>query len=64
MVPPADRGIEENRAGADRGIDAAPLPKLDDLVARIPAPVRETLDELFRAKFIAVRRYPGKSAGA
>ncbi len=35
-----------------------PLPALDDLVARIPGPVRETLDELFRAKFIGVRKYP------
>jgi hypothetical protein len=41
--------------------DGTPLPKLDDLVKRIPADVRETLDELFRAKFITVKRVP-KSA--
>jgi hypothetical protein len=35
---------------------AAPLPKLDELVNRIPAETRELLDELFRAKFTTVRR--------
>jgi len=39
----------------------APLPALDDLVKRIPGSVRETLDELFRAKFVKVQRVP-KSA--
>jgi len=33
-------------------------PPLETLVARIPPAVREILDELFRAKFIAVRNYP------
>jgi hypothetical protein len=41
--------------------DGKPMPALDDLVKRIPADVRETLDELFRAKFITVKRVP-KSA--
>jgi hypothetical protein len=38
--------------------DAAkvPLPSLDSLVSRIPAEVRETLEDLFRAKFTVVRR--------
>ena len=34
----------------------APLPSLDDLVKRIPADVRETLEDLFRVKFVAVKR--------
>lgn len=34
------------------------LPALDDLVARIPASTRALIDEMFRAKFIAVRRVP------
>jgi len=34
----------------------APLPSLDELVKRIPADVRETLDDLFRVKFTAVKR--------
>jgi hypothetical protein len=40
------------------------MPGLDELVARIPGPVREALDELFRARFTAVRRYPPEEAGA
>lgn len=37
------------------------LPPLDDLIKRIPAPARELMDELFRAKFVTVKRVP-KSA--
>lgn len=36
------------------------LPEIDALVARLPAEVRETLDELFRARFIAVKKLPKK----
>ncbi len=36
------------------------LPALDDLVQRIPAEVRELLEELYRVKFTAVRRVPAK----
>jgi hypothetical protein len=32
------------------------LPALDGLVARVPAEIRHALDDLFRAKFTAVRR--------
>lgn len=39
----------------------APLPALDDLVARIPAPTRELLGELFRARFVTVRRVPASA---
>jgi len=37
-------------------VESSPLPALDDLVPRIPADVREMLDDLFRAKFVSVRR--------
>jgi hypothetical protein len=37
-----------------------PLPALDTLVHRIPAEVREALEDLFRAKFTAVRRVPAR----
>lgn len=37
------------------------LPALDVLVQRIPAEVRETLEDLFRAKFTTVRRVPAKA---
>ena len=40
----------------DNGEGAKALPKLDDLVNRIPAETRELLEELFRARFTAVRR--------
>jgi hypothetical protein len=38
--------------------DTAPLPPLDDLVARIPTETRQLMDELFRAKFVTVKRVP------
>jgi len=44
-------------AGAAAEVGAEPdLPPLDQLVARIPADVREALDDLFRAKFTRVTR--------
>jgi hypothetical protein len=39
----------------------ASLPPLEDLVKRIPAPARELMEELFRARFVTVKRVP-KSA--
>ena len=50
VVAAAVEAIEET--------DTANLPPLDELVQRLPPEVRETLDDLFRAKFIAVRRVP------
>lgn len=41
--------------------DPKALPPLEQLVQKIPAEVRETLDELFRARFVRVARVP-KSA--
>ena len=41
--------------------DATPLPALGELVARVPAEVRDALEDLFRAKFVAVKRVPKKS---
>ena len=37
------------------------LPALADLLKRLSPEVRETLDDLFRAKFTAVRRVPKKA---
>jgi hypothetical protein len=51
--PPADEPAEE--------VDARALPPLDQLVNRIPAEVRETLEDLFRAKFVRVTRVPKKA---
>jgi hypothetical protein len=41
--------------------DAKELPTLDELVQRIPAEVRDVLDDLFRAKFTKVRRIPARA---
>jgi hypothetical protein len=38
-----------------------PLPALDKLVERIPAATRDVMEELFRARFVTVKRIP-KSA--
>lgn len=43
-------------SGEQRESPAPPLPKLEELVNRIPPESRELLDELFRAKFTVVRR--------
>ncbi|MBI4626045.1 MAG: hypothetical protein HY736_22840 [Verrucomicrobia bacterium] len=55
------RGETVRPAAATEAIeetDTAPLPPLDQLVKRIPPAVRATLDELFRATFVTVRRVP------
>lgn len=53
VSPPTRR---RTRANEDANGDA--LPELDTLIAAIPANVRTTLDELFRAQFTKVRRVP------
>jgi hypothetical protein len=40
--------------------ESTPLPSLDDLVQRIPPEVREALEDLFRARFVTVKRVPKK----
>jgi hypothetical protein len=34
------------------------LPPMEDLVKRIPLPARDLMEELFRAKFVTVKRIP------
>jgi hypothetical protein len=41
--------------------DARALPALDTLVNRLPAEVRDTLEDLFRARFVRVTRVPRKA---
>lgn len=43
------------------GAEAGALPQLEPLVARIPADVREVLEDLFRARFVGVKRVPRKA---
>jgi hypothetical protein len=52
---------EAAAAAAEAAAEKKNLPKLDDLIDRIPAEVRETLEELFRAKFVKVARAPNKA---
>jgi len=59
-----DRGevvVAVPKAESEEPIDTKPLPPLDKMVQRIPAEVRDVLEELFRAKFVAVRRVPAKA---
>jgi len=37
------------------------LPPMEDLVKRIPAPARELIEDLFRARFVTVKRLPKAS---
>ena len=59
-----ERGeVVPRRSAAEIEEEAAPkaLPSLDELVHRIPAEVRETLDDLFRVRFVRVQRMPKKA---
>jgi hypothetical protein len=51
------RPVEEEAEPADN----KPLPPLSDLVNRIPPEVRDALDDLFRARFVTVKRVPAKA---
>lgn len=57
----ASAPLRDAEAEKDEPEPAGSLPPLEDLVNRIPAPTRALLDELFRAKFVTVKRVP-KSA--
>jgi hypothetical protein len=52
----------ERPRDADAPVLGDRLPPLDELVARVPPGLREMLDEHFRAKFTAVRRFPARDA--
>ena len=60
----ADRGSEEfygeppKAENLEPESDAPSLPPMEDLVKRIPIPARELLEELFRARFVTVKRVP------
>jgi hypothetical protein len=50
-----------NADDADEADDDKPLPPLETLVARIPQETREMLEELFRARFVAVKKIQRKA---
>jgi hypothetical protein len=54
VVPPALPPAETTEEKGE-------LPPMEDLVKRIPAPTRALMEELFRARFVTVKRVP-KSA--
>jgi hypothetical protein len=58
---PAGLANADGGGASDAEEEKGDLPPLDDLVQRIPPATRELVDEIFRAKFITVRRIP-KSA--
>lgn len=51
----------EPKPAAEEETDSKALPALKDLVDRIPAETRQLMDELFRARFVTVRRLPKKA---
>ena len=56
-LPTRAQVMEERTAETDR----MELPPLDELVKRIPENVRETLDDLFRARFVRVQKVPARA---
>ena len=48
-------------AAAEAAAEKKNLPKLDDLIARMPADLLDTLEDLFRVKFVKVARTPKKA---
>jgi hypothetical protein len=55
---------EAAEALAEAAAEKRNLPPLDDLINQIPADVRDTLEDLFKAKFNKVARAPKKSLKA
>lgn len=57
VSPAAPRGAKSDAAEDDADSKVA-LPPLDELVNRIPPETRQLMEELFRAKFVTVKRIP------
>lgn len=55
-APPPARAPRPSQNTDTEDDASVPLPKLDALIEKIPSDVRETLDELFRARFTSVQR--------
>ena len=52
------RGTESEPDGQ---ANSGPLPELDTLINRLPAELRENVEELLRVRFTAVKRVPGSA---
>jgi len=60
---PGARDEEDDSEGGDQtsaGAGAKDLPALETLAARVPAETRAILEDLFRARFVKVRKFPRK----
>ena len=53
---PTEATAATSSSPEEESVPNAPLPSLDELIQRIPPAARETLDELFRVKFVSVKR--------
>lgn len=51
----ATADAEDDETSGGKG---APLPELDELLARLPAEVREATEELLRVRFVSVKKVP------
>jgi len=58
---PVVAAVLTDDAADEREAEPKALPPLADLMKRLSPDVRETLDDLFRAKFTTVRRIPKKA---
>lgn len=56
VAPPKAAETEER----EEPLDPKALPPLNELVEQIPVEVREVLEDLFRARFVTVKRFPKK----
>ena len=63
-APPARAADAADAEDADDKTAGKELPAMDTLVARIPAESREILEDLFRARFVKVRKIPSKQIDA
>ena len=48
-------------ASVEREEQNGPLPPMDELIHRIPVATRELMDQLFRIKFVTVKRLPASA---
>ena len=53
--------VPVRKADPAEEVDASPLPPVEQLVGRVPAGVRELLDDLFRARFTRTARIPRRA---
>ena len=53
--------VPKPAAEVEETVNPKQLPPLDELVAKIPAEVKEVLEDLFRARWTTVKKFPKKA---